>query len=80
MTNFCIIETDDGWIVIDHPASMTAEEAAERHGGVLIDAGPYDDYDQAYDALLAAELELQDDDSGDVPGTRVLEDRSERPE
>lgn len=76
MPAFCIIETEDGWTVVEQNEGASAEETAELHGGILIDAGPYSCYDDAYDALLAAQQELMDDESSDTPGTRALEDRA----
>lgn len=78
MAAFCIIETDDGWTIVEQAEGATAEAAAESHGGVLIDAGPYASYDDAYDALLAAQQELLDDEASDTPGGRMLEDRADR--
>jgi hypothetical protein len=57
MITFAIIEVEDGLTVIEFEAGANAEEAAIDHGGVLVDAGPYDSYDDAYDALLEMEEE-----------------------
>ena len=77
MAPFCIMDTDDGWTIVEHPPDMTAEETAHRQGGTVIDAGPYETYAEADDALVALQLELADEDSSDVPGTQTMEDRSE---
>lgn len=77
MALYCIIETDDGWTIVEHPPDATAEEAAHRHGGVVIDPGPYDSYADASDALEALQMELDDEESSDVPGTQALEGRYE---
>jgi hypothetical protein len=66
MAVFSIIETDDGLLVVEHPESMSAEETASRHGGVVIDENPYPTYDEAYDALLALQRDA-DDDAEPVP-------------
>lgn len=76
MPGYCIIETEDGWTVVEHPDSMTAEEAAHRHGGIVLDPGPYQNYEDAQDALVSLQEELEDE-TGDVPGTQALEGRYE---
>jgi hypothetical protein len=53
MTMFAIIENESGLTVVPVPSDATAEEAASAHGGLLVDAGPFDSYEEAYDALLA---------------------------
>jgi hypothetical protein len=60
MPTFIIIENDDGLLVVEQPVDETAETAAEAHGGVVVDEGPYPDYDTAYDALLAMDDEEDD--------------------
>lgn len=54
---FIIIETDDGLTIVPQPAEMTAEAAAVQHGGILADAGPYESYDEASEALLVLQQE-----------------------
>lgn len=56
---------------------MTAEETAHRQGGVVIDPGPFESYEAACNALEALQIELEEDDSSDVPGTQALEGRYE---
>jgi hypothetical protein len=51
--NYVIIETDDGLTVAEVAAESNADEAATVSGGVLVDAGPYKSFDDAYDAMLA---------------------------
>ena len=63
MVAFSIIETDDGLTVVDRQADETPEECAVRHGGVIIDAGPYPTYEEAYDALLALKMDEADDET-----------------
>lgn len=77
MAAYCIIETDDGWTIVEHPAEITAEEAAHRQGGIVVDPGPFDSYEDACDALTGLQEELDDDESADVPGTQALESRYE---
>jgi hypothetical protein len=77
MTMYCIIETEDGWTVAEHPQAGTAEEAAHRLGGTVIDPGPYDSYEDAIEALEALQGELDESDGSDVPGTQALEGRYE---
>jgi hypothetical protein len=76
MTVYSIIETENGWSIITRQETEDPAAAAERHRGVLIDPGPYQDYDDAREALIALEGELEDD-SSDVPADRPLEDRYE---
>ncbi len=53
MTTYQIIETDGGLMVSEVQPGVSAEVAAERAGGVIVDPGPYRSYEEAYDALLA---------------------------
>jgi len=53
MTQFAIIDSEPGLTVVSVPPGESAEEAALREGGLLVDAGPFDNYDDAYDAMLA---------------------------
>lgn len=77
MPQYCIIETEDGWTIVEHESGTTAEETAHRTGGTVIDPGPYDSYEDACDALEALQGELQEDDASDVPGSGVTEGRYE---
>ena len=65
MVAFSIVETDDGLAVVDRQADETAEECAIRHGGVIVDPGPYTTYEEAYDALLALKMDEADDEVAD---------------
>ena len=69
MAAFCIIETDDGLAVVEHSDETTAEQAVHRRGGVVIDPGPFDSYEEAYDALGTLQAELENETRSDVPGT-----------
>lgn len=77
MPMYCIIETEDGWTIAEHPQAGTAEAAAHQLGGTVIDPGPYDSYEDACEALEALQDELNASDSSDVPGTQALEGRYE---
>jgi hypothetical protein len=61
MPHFAIIETDAGLTVAETDPTLQPEEAAIRHGGVVVDPGPYRSYDDAYDAMLALEDEDDED-------------------
>jgi hypothetical protein len=77
MPAYCIVETEDGWTIAERRDGETAIETAEREGAVLIDAGPYQNYEEAQEALTALEGELDDDETSDLPGNQPLEDRYE---
>ncbi len=72
-----IIETENGLTVVEHPEGMTAGETAKRQGAIVIDPGPYDTYEDACDALIGLQEELEDEESSDVPGTQAMEGRYE---
>ena len=57
MVSYEIIETDEGLAVAEIPNGATAEEVALARDGILIDPGPYESYEEAYDAMLALEEE-----------------------
>ena len=59
-----IIETDAGLTVAELAPGLTPEEAAEEQHGILIDPGPYPDYDEAFEALMA--LQSYDDEDYDL--------------
>lgn len=78
MPQYCIIEIEDGWKVVEHPEGTTAEKTAHLEGGIVIDPGPYESYEDALEAVEALQGELQEgDDTSDVPGTQALEGRYE---
>ena len=64
MPAYAIVETEDGLTVVDRQADETAEACAIRHGGIVIDGGPYSTPEEAYDALLA--LQMTDDEDDEV--------------
>jgi hypothetical protein len=60
MVSFVIIELEDGLTLATVQPGQDPEEAAMSQGGVLVDAGPFTSYEEAYDALV--ELEGEDED------------------
>ena len=68
---YCIIETEDGWVITEVPANLTAAEVAAESGAAVIDPGPYDSYEEASDALVSLQGELGEDGTSDLPGTRA---------
>jgi hypothetical protein len=61
MLQYELIETEEGLAVAEIMPSITSEEAARRRGGLLIDPGPYETYEDAYDALMALKLDEEED-------------------
>jgi len=61
MSLFEIIETDAGLTVAELEPGMTPEATAEKQGGVLVDPGPYADYDEAIDAIIALQSYEEED-------------------
>lgn len=57
---FAIIEVEDGLTVIQVTPGQSPEDAALAEGGLLVDPGPYDSYEEANEAL--DQLELEDED------------------
>jgi hypothetical protein len=57
MTNYVIVEVDEGLTIALVAENSTPKEAAESSGGQLIDPGPYESYEDAYDAMMALEDE-----------------------
>ena len=62
MVNYALIEVDDGYTVVQFANGESAEEAAIREGGVLVDPGPYMSYEEAYEALDRLEVFDEEDD------------------
>ena len=60
MTNFAIVEVEDGLTVVELRRRQSPEDAALYQGGTLVDPGPYLSYDDACDALN--ELQYEDED------------------
>jgi hypothetical protein len=60
--DYAIIETDLGLTVTEMKPGESPEQAAEREAGLLVDPGPYKDYDDACDAMLAIKEEEEEED------------------
>ena len=60
MVSFAIIEVEDGYTIVQVAPGQSPEEAALGEGGILVDAGPFDSYEEANDAL--SEFEESDED------------------
>jgi hypothetical protein len=74
---YFIVETDNGWTVAELPADRSAAEVAAESGAAVIDPGPYDSYEEASDALISLQEELDEGDSGDLPRTEAIESQEE---
>jgi hypothetical protein len=61
MLQYELIETDEGLTVAEITPNLTPEEVARRRGGLLIDPGPYDTYEDAYDALMALKFDEEEE-------------------
>ncbi|MCA9174940.1 MAG: hypothetical protein KDB14_10710 [Planctomycetales bacterium] len=62
MSNFAIIELEDGLMVVPIRANEQAEEVATREGGTLVVDSLYSTYEEACDALAEMEgLEEEDE-------------------
>jgi hypothetical protein len=73
---YFIIETNDGWTIAELRVGRSAEEVALELGGTVLDPGPYDNYEDANDALLSLQEELADGAArSDTPGAHLLEGR-----
>jgi len=57
MAQYAIIEVDAGLTVVEVDPTASPDDEALRLGGLLVDPGPYDSYDDACDAMLS----LQDE-------------------
>ncbi len=57
MIYFAIAEVDDGFTIVEFENGESAEDAAVRAGGMLVDIGPFDSYEDAIDALDEMEAE-----------------------
>jgi hypothetical protein len=60
MNSFAIVEIDRGFTVVEVPAGQSPEDVAISEGGILVDPGPYDSYEEAIDALDELEEEEED--------------------
>jgi hypothetical protein len=61
MPSYAIIEVDAGLTVVETHPGESAEEAAVRNAGLLVDPGPFPSYDDAYDAIVAMEHDEEAD-------------------
>jgi hypothetical protein len=61
MLQYELIETEEGLAVAEIMPGTTAEEAASRRGGMLIDPGPYETYEDAYEALMALKMDEEEE-------------------
>jgi len=59
MSQYAIIEVDAGLTVVEFPPDGLPEEEALRRGGLVIDPGPFESYDQACDAMFSYEDEAE---------------------
>ena len=57
---FAIIEVEDGLTIVQVAPGQSPEDAALAEGGVLVDPGPYDSYEEASEAR--DQLEVEDED------------------
>jgi hypothetical protein len=78
MIRYCLVEREQGLTIVEIADDQNPEDAARLAGGVLVDPGPYQSQEEAYEALLALEQELGDETS-DTPDVGALEDRTDRP-
>ncbi len=62
--SYAVIETDAGLRVVQLESAGRPEVAAEKHGGVIVDPGPYKSFDEAYDAMLALQDEEEEQQDG----------------
>ena len=59
---FFIAEVDDGFTVLEVKLGEDPEEVAAAVGGTVADAGPFDRYEDASDALTELEEDSYDRD------------------
>ena len=62
MPLFSIIETDAGLAVAELEPGTQPDDVAIKHGGQVVDPGPYRSYEDAYDAILAIQLEDENEE------------------
>jgi hypothetical protein len=51
--SFVIIEVENGLTIVELAPGESPAETAVRHGGLLVDTGPYRSYEDANEALMA---------------------------
>jgi hypothetical protein len=62
MLTYQIIETDEGLTVGEIAPGLTPDEAAQQRQAITIDPGPYENYEDAYDALMALKLDEEEEE------------------
>jgi hypothetical protein len=62
MLRYELIETNEGLTVIEIPPDNTAEDAARQQGGLVVDPGPFTNYEEAYEALMAMKDEENEEE------------------
>lgn len=60
MSEFAIIEIEDGLTIVELEPGQNPQDVAVRRSGTLVDPGPYPTYEDALDALT--ELEGEDEE------------------
>jgi hypothetical protein len=65
MLQYELIETYDGLTVIEIPSGASAEEAAMKQDGLVVDPGPFISYEDAYEALMALKLNEEEEEELD---------------
>ncbi len=61
MISFAVIEVEDGLTIIEVAPGQSPTDAAAAEGGVLVDPGPYESYEDAMEALDGLEVDTQED-------------------
>jgi hypothetical protein len=62
MSQFAIIEVDDGLTVAELQPGAMLDDVALEQGGFVVDPGPYLTYEDAYDAMLSLATDDEDED------------------
>ena len=62
MSQYAIIEVDAGLTVVEVELGESPDDEALRLGGLLIDPGPYDSYEDACDAMLSIDDDEDEDE------------------
>jgi hypothetical protein len=65
MLRYELIETNEGMTVIEIPTGLSADQAALQQGGLVVDPGPFTNYEDAYEALMALKLDDGEEDGLD---------------
>lgn len=65
MLRYELIETNEGLTVVEIPTGNTPEEAAQQQGGIIVDPGPFTNYEDAYEALMAIKMEEEEEEDID---------------